>query len=385
MNLLMITRKVDRDDSHAGHTYVWVRELARQLDGQSYPLIRSEADHPFPQGRGVGGEGAITSRGSLTVLCLQQGNISGLPDNVRVQSLGKEHGVGRVRRWLRFAAVVPGLVRRADAIFCHQNPEYTIAVWPFAKVFGKRIVTWYTHGTVTWKTKAVAKMADVILTASPESFRVPSPKVVVTGHGIDIEQFAPKPHEENDGVFRIHTVGRISPTKDYETLIKAAGILRDTDASKFSVKIAGGPGLPDDKTYFDILKSMVVRLELENVVFFTGAISHQDVAGFYQSASVLVNLSHTGSIDKAVLEAMACGCPVITANPAFRGIIAAGWVISPNDPKELARTFRVMMTLQEPDRQSLGRHYRAIVERDHNLTTLVGKIIAAAEGKLLRS
>lgn len=347
MNLLMITRKVDRDDSHAGHTYVWVRELAQQVSGR------------------------------LQVVCLHQGNMSGLPDNVQVTSLGKERGVGRVGRWLRFAAIAPKLVRTSDAIFCHQNPEYTIAVWPFAKLFGKRIVTWYTHGSVTWKTRAVAKLANVILTASSQSFRVASPKVVVTGHGIDLQQFAFNLRPQK-AQFHIVSVGRISPTKDYETLIQAVANLRQAGMGNVVVSIIGEPGLQGQLAYLRDLQSLVTRLKLDEEIQFLGPVPNREVARYFQTADAMVNLSGTGSVDKAVLEAMACGCPVITSNPAFAGIVGSEWVITPNDPSALAEALRVLITMDQPTRQTLGRQLRSVVERDHNLTKLVGKIIAAA-------
>ncbi len=379
MNLLMITRKVDRDDSHAGHTYAWVRELARQLGGRSNPLTRFEANHPLPAGRGVGGEGAMKQLGSLTVLCLQKGNVDALPDNVRIVSLGKERGVGRIGRWLRFVWIAPGLVRKADAIFCHQNPEYTIAVWPWAKLFRKRVVTWYTHGTVTWKTRAVARMADVILTASAASFRVPSPKVVVTGHGIDLEQFAYQLRTQQS-TFHIVSVGRISPTKDYETLIQAVALLRKLGAGEVAVSIIGEPGLPQQVAYQESLKQLVVRQKLEDIVQFIGPVPNREVVRYYQTADAMVNLSRTGSVDKAVLEAMACGCLVVTSNPAFSGIVGSEWVIAPNDPSALAGALRELMAMDAATRQTLGHQLRSVVERDHNLTKLVGKIVAAAEG-----
>lgn len=350
MNLLMITRKVDRDDSHAGHTYVWVRELAHQL-----------------------------APGRLEVLCLQQGNIQGLPDNVRVTSLGKERGVGRLQRWVNFFLLVPRLVRRSDAVFCHQNPEYTIAVWPLAKVFRKRIVTWYTHGSVTWKTRAVAKLANVILTASAESFRVPSLKVAVTGHGVDLEQFAYqlRPHKST---FHVVSVGRISPTKDYETLIQAVSLLRQQDVGNVVVSIIGEPGLPEHGAYLQNLMQLVERLKLGDVVQFIGSVPNREVARYYQTADAMVNLSGTGSVDKAVLEAMACGCLVVTSNPAFRRIIGNEWVVAPNDASALADALRELMSMDQATRQTLGHQLRAIVERDHNLTALVVKIMAAAKG-----
>ena len=71
MKLLMITRKVDKDDGLAGFTYNWIKKLAGQVE-------------------------------FLYVMCLEKGNISGLPTNVEVYSLGKEKGKNRFKEFINF-------------------------------------------------------------------------------------------------------------------------------------------------------------------------------------------------------------------------------------------------------------------------------------------
>ncbi len=213
MKLLMITRKVDKNDALAGFTYDWVKKISEQVD-------------------------------ELSVICLSKGEISGLPENVKIYSLGKETGAGRPRRFIRFKWLALKLVPKVDGVFCHMNPEYTILIWPYAKIFRKKIVSWYTHKAVTWKTRLLAMMADKILTASPESFRLPSKKVIITGHGIDVEKFRPAEiSQHHDEKFNILTIGRISPSKDYESLIKAINELIGRGMKNIFLKIIGGPGL----------------------------------------------------------------------------------------------------------------------------------------------
>ena len=105
MKLLMITRKVDKNDALAGFVYGWVRKLG---------LALSDPD----------------SR--LYIICLEKGDISDFPDNVEVFSLGKEIGVNRWGRFIEFQKFAYKLVPKVDGIFCHMNPEYTINIWPYA-------------------------------------------------------------------------------------------------------------------------------------------------------------------------------------------------------------------------------------------------------------
>lgn len=363
MKLLMITRKVDRSDALAGFAYGWVNKIGSNID-------------------------------QLFVLCLEKGDVSGLPANIKIFSLGKEKNNSRLRRFLNFQLLALKLVSQADGIFCHMNPEYTIAIAPYAKIFRKKIVAWYTHGKVSLKIKLLEKLADAILTASKESFRLVSKKVIITGHGIDIDFFhPPAPGQEtitkfylagrepgNLSIFKILSIGRISPTKDYESLIKAVDILVNRQAiNNLQVNIIGGPGLPEHQVYLNNLKQMVEVMKLRNVVNFLGAISNTETVGHYQDADLFINLSHTGSVDKTVLEAMACGTMVLTSNEAFVEIVGSNLMAKQNQPDQLAEKIKKMMNLSEDKKAEIRGRLRAEVANHHNLDNLVKKIISQFE------
>lgn len=349
MKLLMITRKVDKDDHLAGFAYVWVKKLGELL-----------------QARG----------GKLSVICLEKGNVEGL-EEIEIFSLGKEVGSGKLSELVKFQSLALRIVREVDGVFCHMNPEYTIAIVPYALAFRKKIVSWYTHSAVTWRMRLMEKLADVILTASKDSFRLPSPKVNIVGHGIDVDAFQPQ-HATHNGqrtTFRIVSVGRISPTKDYETMIKAVALLREKGALHVRLKIIGDVGLPSHDLYRKNLFKLVDKLGLVDCVDIAGPVSHGDIPRELDRADCFVNLSGTGSLDKAVLEAMACECLVITGNEAFRDILPENLFVERNNPGMLEQRLAWLMTLSDQEKQSLRPRLRAIVVRDHNLDRLVQRII----------
>lgn len=354
----MITRKVDRYDPLAGFAYGWVKKFAENIS-------------------------------ELNVLCLEKGDVTELPQNVKIYSLGKEAGAGRFQRFLKFQALALKLVPKVNGIFCHMNPEYTIAVAPYAKLFRKKIVSWYTHGTVSFKLKVMEKLANTILTASKESFRLSSKKVVATGHGIDTAFFhPPSPGQEtiskfylagrppgNLATFKILTIGRISPTKDYESLIKAVDILvNDKKISGLHLNIIGGPGLPEHQVYLDTLKEMVEKMKLTVIVSFLGAISNIKTVGHYQDADLFVNLSGTGSVDKTVLEAMACGTLILTSNEAFLPIVGSDFMVEKNQPKKLAEKIEWVISLPENKKKEIKEKLRAEVVSHHDLNNLAKRI-----------
>src|SRR3990167_3807868 len=221
MNLLFITRKIDKNDALAGFTYQWVSKFAEKVD-------------------------------TLNVICLEKGDISGLPETVKIFSLGKERRVGKLRKFWNFQKYAFQFVKKSDGIFCHQNPIYTILIAPWAKLQYKKIIAWYTHGKVSFQLRLVNLLADVILTASPESFRLKSKKVIVTGHGIDVAVFRPQNQESRikNQEFKILSIGRISPIKNYETLIEAVDILVNQKKFKnIKADIIGAPGLKEQESY----------------------------------------------------------------------------------------------------------------------------------------
>ncbi|OGY48538.1 MAG: hypothetical protein A3B89_00455 [Candidatus Buchananbacteria bacterium RIFCSPHIGHO2_02_FULL_40_13] len=364
----MITRKVDNHDALAGFAYNWVKKLGANLN-------------------------------KLYVISWQAGDSRDLPENIEVVFLPKN----------KFAKIfilpweVFKLALKVDGVFCHMNPEYTILSWLPAKIFGKRIVSWYTHKQINWKRRLLELLTDKILTASKDSFRQPwfKNKVEVTGHGIDIEQFKTQnsPPEADAPLaqklkinedFNIISVGRISPTKDYESIIKALDILGNKQIhlvksgeaglpevkfNRVKLKIIGDVILEVQRQYLDSLKQMVVAMDLGQQVEFVGWVANQQMPPYYQEADLFINMSGTGSVDKVVLEAMACQCLVLTSNEAFREILPKELMVEKNNPQKLAEKIKWLMDLPAEEKEAIIKSLRKIVVNDHNLDKLVLKII----------
>lgn len=353
MRLIFVTRKVDRGDPLTGFIFGWLNKLADQL-----------AD--------------------LYVICQEKGDISGLTKNIEVYSFGKEKGYGRLRQAYQLFLLSYQLSRRADGFFVHMHPIYAIIASLPAKLFGKKIVLWYTHKSVDTKLRVAHALVDSVLTASKDSFRLPSKKVKVVGHGIDIKKFQipstksqTNPNVPNSK-FKILSIGRISPIKDYETLIKAVEILVNHRGIKgIEVKIYGKVGLPEHHSYLDSLVEFVKNAELEDSVKFEGELSYDYVDEVYQEADLFVNLSGTGSIDKAVLEAAASGILVASSNEAFQKPLAQIcplFVFQKDNPAQLAEKILQIKTLPLDQKREFGRSLRFWVDNEHNLEILVEKI-----------
>lgn len=341
MRLLFITQKVDRKDWLLGFTHSWLKTLAARVD-------------------------------SLTVICLEQGETD-LPPNVRVISLGKERGVGRVGRAWRLARALAASVGEADIAFAHMSPLFAIAAAPFVKPRRIPLVLWYANRNVNATLRLATALCDVVVTASPESFQLPTDKLRVLGHGIDPEQFSPLPLGEGPGVRGepplILAVGRLSPIKRYELLIEAVKRLRARGIDLRCVIAGGDP--PGDKAYGDSL-----RVLADGCVDFIGSVPHTQIAAWYHQCSVAVNLCPTGGLDKVVLEAVFCKCPVVVTNRSFEPLLGEegqAW-LGIEDADSVANALASILANQADARAKAERvRKRGLAE--HSLEGLIERLV----------
>jgi len=257
-----------------------------------------------------------------------------LPANVHIYSLGKEKGISRVKYILNFYKYICRLRRVCDAVFVHMNPEYAILGGLLWRFWNKPIALWYTHKSVNLKLRVATLLANIIFSASRESFRLRTNKLHATGHGIDIEMFAPRVTSAKD--LHIITCGRISKTKRLMEMLDVLDVLY-MRGIPFHFSIVGAPIFEYDRKYEKEVQRKIAQRPYANSVHFMGAVLYRDMPKILGSESVFINLSETGSIDRTVLEAMSIGLIPVTSNEAFREILEPyGLYVKWNEPSMIA-------------------------------------------------
>ncbi len=337
MKLLMITRKIDKDDGLAGFTYNWIKKLSKHLD-------------------------------KLYVICLEKGNISGLPYNIEIYSLGKEKGKNKLKEFFNFQKFAIKLLPKVNGVFAHQNPEYGLLIAPWCKIFRKKLISWYTHKQVSLRLRILNFLSNKMVTASKESFRLKSKKLTVMHHGIDTDLFSFK---ENRDKLSFLSISRISETKNIHLMIGLIKEIKEKIDKNVVFKIVGSPTLEKDTIYLKELKNKVEDLNLNNNIKFLGSIANNKTPILYQNANIFFNFSDTGSLDKTVLEAMSCGTIPFVSNEAFKNILTPINNLLYVE-KDRLNTDNIKEIINMDN--SLRLELRKYVENKHSLDSLVKEI-----------
>ena len=153
-------------------------------------------------------------------------------------------------------------------------------------------------------------------------------RLLTIKNGIDLERFA---FSGSCPGGPIVAVARLSPEKDVANLIRAAAIVRRSDPD-LRIEVAGdGQCLPE-------LRRLVAELGLEGQVLLLGEVG--DVAGLLARGRLFVLPSRSEGISLTLLEAMACGLPVVATRVGGTPEVVVdgetGLLVPPGDPAALA-------------------------------------------------
>jgi glycosyltransferase involved in cell wall biosynthesis len=304
--------------------------------------------------------------------------------NVTVHSLGKERGWSEPRRLLRFYAILRSVLREheIDACFAHMAPLFTVLFAPAAKRARIPILLWYAHTSVTPTLRLAHAVADRCMSSTPAGFRLRSDKLFIVGQGVDTDRFRPPAANgslnDPDRDRTVVSVGRITPVKRIEEMIEALAILRRERGLDVRLRLFGGPLISEDRRYEASLRRLARDRGLNGLVRFEGPVPFGEVPAAYHRGGLFLNLSETGSIDKAILESMASGCIPVSRNTSFEAIARENeleWLVPDEGATGVAERIVQVLERPKPDRAEISHRLRRVVTEDHSLDRLADAIL----------
>jgi glycosyltransferase involved in cell wall biosynthesis len=313
----------------------------------------------------------------VDVVTMRAGRLD-VPGNVRVRSVGKEKGYTAARRIavfyrLLFAALRAG---RIDACFSHMMPAFSVLGGPVLRARGIPLVTWYAHPSLTPTLKLAHHLSDRMVASLATAYPYRRDKLTVVGQGIDTAAFSPGGCEDDPPV--LLCVGRLSPVKDHPTLIEASARLHAA-GEHFRLALVGGPATRPDEAYVRGLRAQAEARGVGSRVDWVGPVPPSDLPGWYRRCAAHVNLTRTGSGDKAALEAMSCARPSVLANEGFTALLGPhreALSFPYGDAAALAARLQALLRFSPAARARVGSDLREKVAAGHGLDGLADRLMS---------
>jgi glycosyltransferase involved in cell wall biosynthesis len=341
-NIIFICQAVDKNDSILASSIGLIREFA----------LQSEIE-------------------KVTVLTLRQGDFT-LPENVQVYTIKEKTKLATI---IKFYKKIFKHILQTDYYFIYMGGHYPLLLLPIKLLFGKSIYQWKAHPKISLSMRFYAYFCDTkIFTSVSKAFPLKLTKVKVVGQGVDIDQF-----DINDAISKTEdliSVGRISQIKHIEKSLIALATCNQLYNTHYRLNIYG-PIFDKNQDYKHRLDQLVTELNLSQLVKFRGAVSQEQLPAILNQHQLMISFNG-GALDRSVVEAMACGLPVITPNQCMAEVLPKQYdflIISEDHVGQHAEAIHQLMSLSKEESFDLGQGLRSVIKENHSLKSLVAKII----------
>ena len=194
------------------------------------------------------------------------------------------------------------------------------------------------------------------------AYKAERSKVVTINNSVDVQSVGRFSLESVDaesppGHFVISTAGRLAAEKNIAVLVKAFALLRKDLKAKLWI-VGDGPERP-------YLESLAASLNIKDDIVFWGF--QENLYKFIQKSDIFVHTSLFEGFGNIILEAMACGVPVIATDCPFgpREIInngENGILVPVSDEVALAKALKMVLENKEARDRFVENAYKRLSE-----------------------
>lgn len=289
---------------------------------------------------------------------------------------------------LGFLFTATKLRNNYDLIFSRMlDPKHLFPAIVISLLFKKKIISWFSDAKYIRKGGLGKKIIQMGLNNSSyfgcpyESqiaeiedlgIKIDKDKIFHINPGVNLSKF--KPEFKNNLENIILNACRINPVKGIEDSIKVMPYLKEKFPD-LKLKIVGPI---TNESYFKYLKNLVSKLDCKNLVEFVGPVPNNKMNSIYNSSKLFLFTSKHEGQPGVILEAMACGLPVISTPvgivPKLIKDDINGFVIKRQDPKTITSKLFHFLT-NENLRKKVALTARETVEKDYSLENYTNNLI----------
>ena len=289
-----------------------------------------------------------------------------------------------------------GKLKKFDIIYFHYPFFGTgIIIWLF-KIFNpsKKIIIHYhmdvrqkniIYKILSWPEeiikKSLFKKSDIIVSASIDYiknsqikniYKHYDQKFIEIPFSVNTEEFKPKSDssKKNNVILFVGGLDRAHYFKGVNILLTAVSLIKNID---FELKLIGSGNLMDE------FKKTAKDLKISDKTFFLGQVDKNELIENYKNTKVLVlpSINTNEAFGIVLIEAMACGTPVIASNlPGVRSVFKnneSGLTVEPENVEDLKNKLEIILKNNISD--EMGKNARKTVEDKYSDKIIKEKMI----------
>lgn len=324
MKLVMLTSSYDRSLKEEGFIADWIDALAKETS-------------------------------ELVIILLKEPSITPNIKNTTVHSLHQPTKIGKLKEIWQILNE-ENKKKQINGIFSHIFEFLAVVGGLWGKLNGVETAYWYAGGVnlhlISLNTLAFHLNNKILTCSDSEADRyaaaskINKNKIVVMGHAINTQYFIPATKKVINNIFTIGYVCRCTPQKNIESLIYACQKIDRPIHLKLALSRT-----KENEKYFQFLKTEIERVKKQNKQFSAEIltnINYDNLPAFYHSLNLYIHPSLMKSVDKAGLEAMAAGVPVLLSKVGYGEMFAQypNQLIDPNNIAEISQ--KISDSIQTP-------------------------------------
>ncbi|MCX7927266.1 MAG: glycosyltransferase [Candidatus Omnitrophica bacterium] len=253
-----------------------------------------------------------------------------------------------------------------------------------SKLAGTPVIIHGEHGTLVlsqlrrlWAMRFLSRLVDKFFVVSASlkkelisKISIPENKIDVLINGVDTEKFSPISYSTirdelgiSPETFVFGSVGRLVPIKNLRLLIEAKKKLDQEEVDTKCIIIGDGPCKKELERYAQQIKTEIIFLGERN-----------NMPLLYPIFDIFVLVSLSEGMSNTILEAMACGKPVIATHVGGNKEIVeenkTGFLIAPNDLDDLLTAIKKCINDRSLIKQ-LGQNARESVLKKFSLQSMI--------------
>ena len=264
------------------------------------------------------------------------------------------------------------------------NVPYVLQTHGSLPRISKRFKKWLYDVAFGYKILKNASRVIALNRFEAEQYRlmgVPLEKIAIIPNGIDLSEYADLPTK---GCFKrkfgipeekkvILYLGRIHRIKGLDILLRAYAYLVKEMDFRGAVLVVAGP----DDGYLNGARALACRLGVSGSVLFTGPLYGRDKREAYVDSEVYILPSRYETFPMSLLEAYACGKPVITSNVGgLKDLVIdgeTGLIFEAGNFKQLSENISQILN-NEWKSEEMGCAGRSFIEENFKMEKVVSKL-----------